>query len=196
MQQPGRPLPVISAAPPSHPSPNCCSPPTTAGISTSPGISSAIGDTSGAEIKVLRPDTMADDAVATYLIQAFSDDQGATKVGMAGARAGCCAACVPGVAAAAHAGLRVWEHGPAHLPRARSPTPCSQFGEEVKGSNTDPNADGKTPATAFVFDYPYTSAAKLWFKVTVVVGGTRSDASGIYGPVIMGEQHGPSGCGC
>ena len=63
-----------------------------------------------------------------------------------------------------------------------------QFGEEVKGSNTDPNADGLTQATAFAFPYPATAAAKLWFKVTVVVGGTRSDASGIYGPIIMGEQ--------
>lgn len=80
----------------------------------------------------------------------------------------------------------------AHPSPALSPTPCLQFGEEVKGSNTDPSADGKTPATAFVFAYPYTTAAKLWFKVTVVVGGTRSDASGIYGPVIMGEQQGPS----
>lgn len=51
-----------------------------AGISSTPGISSASGDTSGAELKVLRPDTMADDAVATYLIQAYTDAEGSTKV--------------------------------------------------------------------------------------------------------------------
>ena len=71
---------------------------------------------------------------------------------------------------------------PNHAPPAAHP----QFGEEVRGNNTASNADGKTPASAFVFPYPYTGAAKLWFTVTVVVGGTRSSASPIYGPVIMG----------
>lgn len=56
----------------------------------------------------------------------------------------------------------------------------------MRGNNTAAGADGKTPATAFVFPYPYTGPAKLWFKVTVVVGGTRSSASDIYGPIIMG----------
>ena len=56
----------------------------------------------------------------------------------------------------------------------------------MRGNNTRSGADGKTQATAFVFPYPYTAAAKLWFKVTVVVGGTRSAASATRGPVIMG----------
>lgn len=63
-----------------------------AGISSTPGISSATGGTSGAELKVLRPGTMADDAVATYLIQAYSDEAGNTKVGscLAHAFGSCC----------------------------------------------------------------------------------------------------------
>ena len=51
----------------------------------------------------------------------------------------------------------------------------TQVGSEVRGNNTAAGADGKE--RAFVFRYPYTSAAELWFKVTVVVGSTRSDAS-------------------
>ena len=66
----------------------------------------------------------------------------------------------------------------------------------MKGSNTASGADGTTPDTAFVFAYPYTAAAKLWFKITVVVGGTRSGASDIYGPVIMGACRRCVGCCC
>ncbi len=62
-----------------------------------------------------------------------------------------------------------------------------QFGEEVRGNNSRSGADGLSFATAFVFPYPFTAAAKLWFKVTVVVGGTRSPASGLYGPIVVGE---------
>ena len=47
----------------------------------------------------------------------------------------------------------------------------------MRGNNTASNADGKSEVSAFVFPYPYTAAAKLWFKVTAVMGGTRSDAS-------------------
>ena len=72
------------------------------------------------------------------------------------------------------------------VPLGASSPPCPQFGEEVRGSNTANGANGLSLATAFAFNYPYTAAAKLWFKVTVVVGGTRSDASPIYGPIIMG----------
>ncbi|PRW20837.1 Ig-like domain repeat [Chlorella sorokiniana] len=117
----------------------------TVGISTTPSISSISGDTSGATLRVMRPGTMADDAVASYVIQAYTDAEASTK-----------------------------------------------FGEEVRGNNTEAGADGKTPDTAFVFPYPYTTAAKLWFKVTVLVGGTRSSASDAYGPVIMGTPAKPT----
>ena len=67
----------------------------------------------------------------------------------------------------------------------------------MRGSNTAAGANGLSLATAFAFPYPYTAAAKLWFKITVVVGGTRSDASPIYGPVIMGAlRPGHVGCMC
>ena len=77
---------------------------------------------------------------------------------------------------------------PGSVPSRVYPPPCppTQFGEEVRGNNTRSGADGKAQATAFVFPSPYTTAAKLWFKVTVVVGGTRSAASEAKGPVIMG----------
>ena len=39
------------------------------------------GGISGATLRVVRPGTMPDDAVATYLIQAYSDAEGTTKVG-------------------------------------------------------------------------------------------------------------------
>lgn len=52
-----------------------------------------------------------------------------------------------------------------------------QVGSEVRGNNSRSGADGKSQDKAFVFRYPYASAAELWFKVTVVVGTTRSDAS-------------------
>ena len=51
------------------------------GISTAASIIDGTGDTSGATLQVLRPESMADDAVATYLIQAYSDENGNTKVG-------------------------------------------------------------------------------------------------------------------
>ena len=43
-------------------------------------ILEATGDTSGATLQVLRPDNVSDDAVATYLIQAYSDAGATTKV--------------------------------------------------------------------------------------------------------------------
>ena len=54
-----------------------------AGISTTPSISSISGDTSGATLRVMRPGTMADDAVASYVIQAYTDAEASTKVGHA-----------------------------------------------------------------------------------------------------------------
>ena len=50
-------------------------------MSSRPAIVGTSGDTSGATVRVARPDTMPDDAVATYLIQAYSDAQGTAKVG-------------------------------------------------------------------------------------------------------------------
>ena len=52
-----------------------------AGISSVAAIVNGTGSTAGAELQVLRPGNMSDDAVATYLIQAFSDESGNTKVG-------------------------------------------------------------------------------------------------------------------
>ncbi len=52
-----------------------------AGISSSATIVGGSGDTSGATLRVMRPDNMSDDAVATYLIQAYADDKATTKVG-------------------------------------------------------------------------------------------------------------------
>ena len=52
-----------------------------ADVSTRPTIVGASGDTSGATLRVVRPGTMPDDAVATYLIQAYSDAEGTAKVG-------------------------------------------------------------------------------------------------------------------
>lgn len=54
--------------------------PLSAGISSSPTIIDGSGDTSGATLRVLRPDDMSDDAVATYLMQAYSDADAAAKV--------------------------------------------------------------------------------------------------------------------
>ena len=89
-----------------------------AGISSSPGITSATGDTSGATLRVLRPDTMADDAVATYLIQAYSDEKGNTKVGLEGARPGCLPTCRPQP--------RRWMRAvPTAAARNSSPIPCT-----------------------------------------------------------------------
>ena len=53
----------------------------TAGVSSSATIVGGSGDTSGATLRVLRPDNMSDDAVATYLIQAYSDADASIKVG-------------------------------------------------------------------------------------------------------------------
>ena len=53
----------------------------TAGISSSATIVGGSGDTSGATLRVLRPDNMSDDAVATYLIQAYSDADASIEVG-------------------------------------------------------------------------------------------------------------------
>lgn len=64
----------------------------------------------------------------------------------------------------------------------------------MRGSNTASGADGKAPDTAFAFAYPYPGPAKLWFRVTVVSGGTRSDASEVYGPVVMGALRGGAAC--
>jgi len=52
-----------------------------AGISSSPTVVGVVGDASGATLRVMRPDNMSDDAVATYLIQAYADDKATTKVG-------------------------------------------------------------------------------------------------------------------
>lgn len=54
-----------------------------AGISSAAFIAESAGDTSGATLQVMRPDNMSDDAVATYLIQAYSDAGATTKVGSA-----------------------------------------------------------------------------------------------------------------
>ena len=159
-----------------------------AGIATTASILSGSGDTSGATLQVLRPDNMSDDAVATYLIQAYSDAGATTKVG-------CERAGLTGVVADVLLGRFAGQPRPpfhCHTKQAFThmcppPSPPPQFGEEVRGNNTRAGADGKAQATAFVFPYPYTTAAKLWFKVTVVVGGTRSPASATYGPIIVGE---------
>lgn len=52
-----------------------------AGVSSSPTIVGLTGDASGATLDVMRPGNMSDDAVATYLIQAYADAEGSTKVG-------------------------------------------------------------------------------------------------------------------
>ena len=65
--------------------------------------------------------------------------------------------------------------------------PCAQVGNEVRGNNTAEGADGKSQASAFVFPYPFTTGAQLYFTVTVVVGGTRSEASLVFGPIVVGE---------
>lgn len=57
----------------------------------------------------------------------------------------------------------------------------------MRGNNTADGADGKAEASAFVFPYPFTAGAELYFRVTVVVGGTRSPASEKWGPVVVGE---------
>ena len=54
--------------------------PFTVGVSTSASIVAGSGSTAGAELSVLRPTNVSDDAVATYLIQAYSDEEGNTKV--------------------------------------------------------------------------------------------------------------------
>ena len=61
----------------------------------------------------------------------------------------------------------------------------------MRGNNSRSGADGKANASAFVFPYPYTAAAKLWFRVTVVVGGTRSGQSDLYGPIVVGTPATP-----
>lgn len=57
----------------------------------------------------------------------------------------------------------------------------------MRGNNTADGADGKAAASAYVFHYPFTTGAQLYFRVTVVVGGTRSDPSEKWGPVVVGE---------
>lgn len=57
----------------------------------------------------------------------------------------------------------------------------------MRGNNTADGADGKAADTAFVFPYPYTSAAQLYFTVSVVVGNTRSNASAVSSAVVVGE---------
>ncbi len=49
------------------------------GISSVAAIVNGTGSTAGAELQVLRPGNMSDDAVATYLVQAYSDENGNTK---------------------------------------------------------------------------------------------------------------------
>ena len=71
----------------------------TVGVSTSASIVAGSGSTSGAELKVLRPTNVSDDAVATYLIQAYSDEKGDTKVSCCRLRS----------AAWGHAGLTRWQ---------------------------------------------------------------------------------------
>lgn len=51
-----------------------------AGVSSSATISEGSGSTSGAVLKVLRPTSVSDDTVASYMIQAYSDAEGSTKV--------------------------------------------------------------------------------------------------------------------
>ena len=156
-----------------------------AGISSSPTIVGGSGDTSGATLQVQRPGNMSDDAVATYLIQAFSDADGKTKVGR---RAGVCVlpltACPADLAPFAH------HQGPGphqlQMHSTAATPPCVQVGNEVRGNNTADGADG-TDGKAFVFPYPFTTGAQLYFTVTVVVGGTRSGASLVYGPIVVGE---------
>ena len=159
-----------------------------AGVASSATIAEGSGSTSGAVLKVLRPASVSDDTVASYMIRAYTDAEGSTKVrdGMSGELR--VQAAAAGWGQGRNQEVWLWQEcadsgwwlGGAHSP------PCPQFGEEVRGSNTATGADGLSLATAFAFPYPYTTAAKLWFKVTVVVGGTRSDASPIYGPIIMG----------
>ena len=67
------------------------------------------------------------------------------------------------------------------------PLCCLQVGSEVRGNNTADGADGKQASSAFAFPYPYTTGAQLYFTVAVVVGTTRSNASLVYGPVVVGE---------
>ena len=50
-------------------------------VSSSATIVSTSGSAAGAILRVLRPGNMPDDAVATYLIQSYSDAEGKTKVG-------------------------------------------------------------------------------------------------------------------
>lgn len=155
-----------------------------AGISSSATIVGGSGDTSGATLRVMRPDNMSDDAVATYLIQAYSDDKGTAKVGR-------WAGCVCCSTQHARTDLPVVPAVPnphqLQCTGSRCP-PCEQVGNEVRGNNTAEGADGKSQASAFVFPYPYTTAAKLWFKVTVVTGGTRSPASQLFNlGVVVGK---------
>lgn len=46
-----------------------------------PAIVHADGSAAGAVLSVLSPSSVSDTETASYLIQAFSDDQGSTKVG-------------------------------------------------------------------------------------------------------------------
>lgn len=69
---------------PCNPPPWSGSPPLLAwraDVSSQPTIVGTSGGLSGASLRVVRPATMPDDAVATYLIQAYSDAAGTTKVG-------------------------------------------------------------------------------------------------------------------
>ena len=100
--------------------------------------------------------------------------------------AACAFVCAPTLAhcPAHHPSIPPQHTTPALCPLAH---PCVQVGSEVRGNNTAADADG-TAAKPFVFPYPYTSAATLWFKVTVVVGTTRSDASELSSAgVVVGE---------
>lgn len=198
-----------------------------ADVSSMPTIVGSSGDTSGATLRVVRPGTMPDDAAATYLIQAYSDAQGNTKVG-GGASALVPRPCIPcrsyaGIGPAKHkeqlllpaecALVPLSGYGggggecscgcgscagdgcaqacvracpqPTHQPPSARPHRL-QVGSEVRGNNSAAGADGKTADTAFAFPYPYTSAAQLYFTVSVVVGTTRSNASALSDAVVVG----------
>lgn len=51
-----------------------------AGVASSATIAEGSGSTSGAVLKVLRPTSVSDDTVASYMIQAYTDAAGSTKV--------------------------------------------------------------------------------------------------------------------
>lgn len=57
-----------------------CLPRMPAGVASSATIAEGSGSTSGAVLKVLRPTSVSDDTVASYMIQAYTDAGGSSKV--------------------------------------------------------------------------------------------------------------------